>query len=106
MDILRDNAKTELVSLVETACGEAILTMKRGEEEKQLLIAEYGLSEVVYEDAIDYYLDNEHWTQDQFDDYWENGGEDKEIDEYIDEIVDNYDDDSTWEEIETVTYTI
>lgn len=90
---------TELVSLVETACGEAILTMKRGKEEKQLVIAEYGLSEVVYEDAIDYYLDNEHWTQDQFDDYWENGGEDKEIDEYIDEIVDNYDDDSTWEEL-------
>lgn len=90
---------TELVSLVETAYGEAILTMKRGEEEKQLVIAEYGLSEVVYEDAIDYYLDNEHWTQDQFDDYWGNGGEDKEIDEYIDEIVDNYDDDSTWEEL-------
>ena len=90
---------TELVSLVETAYGEAILTMKRGEEEKQLVIAEYGLSEVVYEDVIDYYLDNEHWTQDQFDDYWENGGEDKEIDEYIDEIVDNYDADSTWEEI-------
>lgn len=93
---------TELVSLVETACGEAILTMKRGEEEKQLLIAEWGLSEVVYEDSIDYYLDNEHWTQDQFDDYWENGGEDKEIDEYIAMTVDNYDDDSTWEEIGTL----
>lgn len=102
MDILRDNAKTELVSLVETACGEAILTMKRGEEEKQLLIAEYGLSEVVYESTVDYYMDNLGWTQEQFDDYWENGGEDKEIDNYVAITVDNYDDDSTWEELETL----
>lgn len=99
MDILRDNAKTELVSLVETAYGEAILTMKRGEEEKQLLIAECGLSEVVYESSVDYYLDNLGWTQEQFDNYWENGGEDKEIDNYVDGTVDFYDDDSTWEEI-------
>ena len=35
---------TELVSLVETAYGEAILTMRRGEEEKQLVIANTGLS--------------------------------------------------------------
>lgn len=99
MDILRDNAKTELVSLVETAYGEAILTMKRGEEEKQLLIAECGLSEVVYESTVDYYLDNLGWTQEQFDDYWENGGEDKEIDNYVDGTVDYYDNRSTWEEI-------
>ena len=99
MDILRDNAKTELVSLVETAYGEAILTMKRGEEEKQLLIAECGLSEVVYESSVDYYLDNLGWTQEQFDNYWENGGEDKEIDNYVDGTVDYYDDSSTWEEI-------
>lgn len=99
MEILRDNAKTELVSLVETACGEAILTMKRGEEEKQLLIAECGLSEVVYESSVDYYLDNLGWTQEQFDNYWENGGEDKEIDNYVDGTVDYYDDWSTWEEI-------
>ena len=94
------NLTTKMVELKETTYGEAILTLKRGNETKQLVIAEYGLSEVVYEDAIDYYLDNEHWTQDQFDDYWENGGEDKEIDEYIDEIVDNYDADSTWEELD------
>ena len=99
MDILRDNAKTELVSLVETAYGEAILTMKRGEEEKQLLIAECGLSEVVYESSVDYYLDNLGWTEEQFDNYWENGGEDKEIDNYVDGTVEYYDDWSTWEEI-------
>lgn len=97
---------TELVSLAETAYGEAILTMKRGEEEKQLVIADCGLSDVVYESAIDYYLDNEHWTQEHFDDYWENGGEDKEIDSYVDGVIDFYDDDLTWEELETVTYTI
>ena len=90
---------TELVSLVETGIGEVILTLKRGEEEKEILIAECGLSDVVYESAIDYYLNNEHWTQEHFDDYWENGGEDKEIDNYIDGIVDLYDDDSAWEEL-------
>lgn len=99
MDILRDNAKTELVSLVETTCGEAILTMQRGEEEKELVIAETGLSGVVYESSVDYYLDNLGWTQEQFDNYWENGGEDKEIDNYVDGTVDYYDDWSTWEEI-------
>ena len=90
---------TELVSLVETAYGEAILTMQRGKEEKELVIAETGLSGVVYDSAIDYYLDNLGWTQEQFDDYWENGGEDKEIDNYVDGTVDYYDDDSAWEEI-------
>lgn len=90
---------TELVSLVETAYGEAILTMKRGEEEKQLLIAGCGLSEVVYDSAIDYYMYDLNWTEEQFDNYWENGGEDKEIDNYVDGTVDYYDDWSTWEEI-------
>ena len=90
---------TELVSLVETAYGEAILTMQRGKEEKEHVIAETGLSGVVYDSAIDYYLDNLGWTQEQFDDYWENGGEDKEIDNYVDGTVDYYDDWSTWEEI-------
>ena len=90
---------TELVSLVETAYGEAILTMQRGKEEKELVIAETGLSGVVYDSAIDYYLDNLGWTQEQFDDYWENGGEDKEIDNYVDGTVYYYDDWSTWEEI-------
>ena len=99
MEILTDNAKTELVSLVETAWGEAILTMQRGEEEKELVIANTGLSEVVYESSVDYYLDNLGWTQEQFDDYWENGGEDKEIDNYVDGTVDYYDDWSTWEEL-------
>ena len=47
MKILTDNAKTELVSLVETTYGEAILTMQRDEEEKELVIANTGLSEVV-----------------------------------------------------------
>ena len=90
---------TELVSLVETAYGEAILTMQRGKEEKELVIAETGLSGVVYDSAIDYYLDYLGWTQEQFDDYWENGGEDKEIDNYVDGTVEYYDDWSTWEEL-------
>lgn len=102
MDILRDNAKTELVSLVETTYGEAILTMQRGKEEKELVIANTGLSEVVYESSVDYYLDNLGWTQEQFDNYWENGGEDKEIDNYVDGTVEYYDDWSTWEEIGTL----
>lgn len=90
---------TELVSLVETGIGEVILTLKRGEEEKELVIAELGLSGVVYDSAIDYYMYDLNWSEEQFDDYWENGGEDKEIDNYIDGTVEYYDDWSTWEEI-------
>lgn len=97
--MIETKLNTELVSLMETAYGEAILTMKRGKEEKQIVIAECGLSGVVYDSAIDYYLDNEHWTQNQFDNYWENGGEDKEIANYVDGIIDFYDDSLTWEEI-------
>ena len=91
--------RTELVSLVETTYGEAILTMQRGKEEKELVIAECGLSEVVYESSVDYYLDNLGWTEEQFDNYWENGGEDKEIDNYVDGTVEYYDDWATWEEL-------
>lgn len=100
MEKLTDNVKTELISLIETTYGEAILTMKRGKEKKELVIANTGLSEVVYESAIDYYMYDLNWTQEQFDQYWENGGEDKEIDNYIAGMVDFYDDDSTWEELE------
>lgn len=91
--------KTELVRYEENAYGEVILTMKRGNEEKEIVISETGLGGIVYEDASEYYLGDLNWSQKQFDDYWENGGEEKECDEYIDEIVDNYDDDSTWEEL-------
>ena len=99
MKTLTNNVKTELVSFKETAYGEAILTLQRGKEEKEIVIADCGLSEVVYESAIDYYIDNLGWTQEQFDHYWKNGGEDKEIDNYVDGIVDFYDDNSTWEEL-------
>lgn len=99
MKTLTNNVKTELVSFNETTYGEAILTLQRGKEEKEIVIANNGLSEVVYESAIDYYMDNLGWTQEQFDHYWENGGEDKEIDNYVDETVDFYDDNSTWEEL-------
>ena len=92
--------KTKLVCWVENSYGETIVTMQRGQEEKHLVISETGLSGVVYGSAIDYYLDDKHWTQEQFDRYWENGGEDKEIDNYIEGTVDYYDDDSTWEELE------
>ena len=100
MEKLTDNVKTELISLTETTYGEAILTMKRGKEKKELVIANTGLSEVVYDSAIDYYMYDLNWTEEQFDNYWENGGEDKETDNYIEGTVDYYDDDSTWEELE------
>lgn len=99
MEILTNKVKTELVNCVETACGEAILTMRRWHEEKQVVIAETGLSSVVYESSVDYYLDNLGWTQEQFDKYWNNGGEEKEINNYIDRTVELYNDDSVWEEI-------
>ena len=39
------------------------------------------------------------YVWDNPDDYWENGGEDKEIDNYVDGTVEYYDDWSTWEEL-------
>ena len=93
------NPTTKMIELKETACGEAILTLKRGNETKQIVIAECGLSEVVYESSVDYYLDNLGWTQEQFDNYWENGGEDKEINNYIDGTVDYYNGNSEWQEL-------
>lgn len=92
-------AKTKLVRYEENAYGEVILTLKRGHEEKEIVVSETGLAGIVYENASEYYLGDLHWSQKQFDNYWENGGEEKECDNYISIIVDNYDDDSTWEEI-------
>lgn len=98
---MKDKSKTttKLVSLEETAIGEAILTLQRGDETKQTVIAETGLSQAVYEYTIDYYLDDLKWSQARFDDYWENGGEDKEIASYIGLMVDHYNDDLTWQEL-------
>ena len=94
------NLTTKMIELKETTYGEAILTLKRGNEIKQTVLANTGLSEVVYESAIDYYMYDLNWTEEQFDQYWENGGEDKEIDNYIEGTVEYYDDDSMWEELE------
>ena len=94
------NLTTKMVEFKETAYGEAIITLKRGNETKQAVLADTGLSGVVYESAIEYYMDNLNWTQKQFDQYWDNGGEAKEIDNYIDGIIDFYDDNSTWEELD------
>lgn len=91
---------TKMVELKETSYGEAILTLKRGNETKQIVIAETGLSGVVYESAIDYYMYDLNWTEEQFDNYWENGGEDKEIDNYIEGTIEYYNDNSTWEELQ------
>lgn len=99
---MKDKSKTttKLVSLKETAYGEAIITLQRGEETKRTIIAETGLSSMVYEFVIDYYMNDLNWTQEQFDRYWENGGEDKEIASYIGLMVDQYNDDLTWQELE------
>ena len=93
------NLTTKMVELKETIYGEAILTLKRGNETKQIVLANTGLSGVVYESAIDYYMDTLNWSQKQFDHYWDNGGEDKEIDNYIDGIVDYYNGNSEWQEL-------
>ena len=70
-------------------------------QEKKLVIG-YGWLEDVWESAQEYYMDNEGWSEKKFDNYWENGGEDKESDEYIAMTVDNYDEESNWKDLEGV----
>ena len=98
------NSDTKLVDWKENRNGDTFLVLKRGNETKQVFLATPSvsgpnLSELVYDTVIEYYLYELNWTQEKFDQYWENGGEDKEIDNYVDGTVDYYDDWSTWEEI-------
>ena len=90
-----------LVGFWESAAGELWVDMKRGNEEKKLVIG-YGWLEDVWESARDYYMDNEGWSEEKFYKYWEDGGEDREIDEYIAMTVDNYDDELNWADLEGV----
>lgn len=92
---------TKMVDLQENSYGEAILTLKRGNETKQIVIAETGLSSAAYEFVVDYYLHDLNWTQEKLDNYWDNGGEEKEIDNFVNLIIDQYDDDLTWEELQS-----
>ena len=92
---------TKLIGFWEDAGGQLWLDMKRGSEEKKLVIG-YGWLEDVWESAQENYMDNEGWSEKKFDNYWENGGEDKEIDEYIAMTVDNYDEESNWKDLEGV----
>ena len=39
------------------------------------------------------------WTQDQFDKYWDNGGEEEIIKNMITQLVECYDDECNWEEL-------
>ena len=92
---------TKLIGFWGDAGGQLWPDMKRGSEEKKLVIG-YGWLEDVWESAQEYYMDNEGWSEKKFDNYWENGGEDKEIDEYIAMTVDNYDEESNWKDLEGV----
>lgn len=89
---------TKLVSAEEDRAGELIIKMKRGDEEKIVTFSP-GYEADIYDAEFAWRQFDMGWTQEKFDDYWDNDGEEKEIQREIETIVDLYDDEQMWEEI-------
>lgn len=89
---------TKLVSAEENLAGELIIKMKRGDEEK-IVAYSPGYEADIYDAEFAWRKFDLGWTQEKFDDYWDNGGEEKEIQREIETTVDLYDDEQMWEEI-------
>lgn len=90
---------TKLVSAEENLAGELIIKMKRGDEEK-IVAYSPGYQADIYDAEFIWRQFDMGWTQEKFDDYWDNGGEEKEIQREIETTVDLYDDEQMWEEID------
>lgn len=89
---------TKLVSAEENLAGELIIKMKRGDEEK-IVTYSPGYQADIYDAEFTWRKFDLGWTQEKFDDYWDNDGEEKEIQREIETTVDLYDDEQMWEEI-------
>ena len=88
---------TKLVGVEENLAGELIIKMKRGNEEKQLVWA--GFRADIYNDELDWRQFEYGWTEEEFEQYWDDNREDSEIWRNIYDCVDTYDDEEMWEEL-------
>lgn len=96
--LVEKKLSTKLVSAEENLAGELIIKMKRGDEEK-IVAYSPGYEADIYDAEFEWRQFDMGWTQEKFDDYWDNGGEEKEIQQEIETTVDLYDDEQMWEEI-------
>ena len=88
---------TKLVNVEENLAGELIIKMKRGEEEKKFVWP--GYREDIYTKELDWCQSEYGWTEEEFEQYWDDNREDSEIWCNIYECVDVYDDEEMWEEL-------
>lgn len=89
---------TKLVSVEENLAGEFIIKMKRGDEEKKFVWPRY--LEDICTKELDWCQSEYGWTEEEFEQYWDDNREDSEIWRNIYECVDVYDDEEMWEELE------
>ncbi|PWT41051.1 hypothetical protein DKZ34_04225 [Limosilactobacillus reuteri] len=93
---------TKLVSVKESQAGELIIKMRRGNEENEYAWAGYRAD--IYDAELEFRQSEFGWTQDQFDKYWDNGGEEKEIKREINATVEIYNDEMMWEELKNMEW--
>lgn len=96
--LVENKLSTKLVSAEENLAGELIIKMKRGDEEK-IVTYSPGYEADIYDAEFEWRQFDMRWTQERFDKYWDNGGEEKEIQREIEATVDMYDDELTWGEL-------
>lgn len=88
---------TKLIGFWEDAGGQLWLDMKRGEEEKKFVWP--GYREDIYTKELDWCQSEYGWTEEEFEQYWNDNREDSEIWCNIYECVDVYDDEEMWEKL-------
>ncbi|MBW3350712.1 hypothetical protein [Limosilactobacillus reuteri] len=89
---------TKLLGAEENLAGELIVHMKRGNEELDYCFSP-GYQADEYDAELEWRQSEFGWTQDQFDKYWDNGGEEEIIKNMITQLVECYDDECNWEEL-------
>lgn len=74
------------------------LTLKRGNQVKKYVTPSFFF-ESLWESSQEYYMDDLNWSEEKFENYWDNGGEEKEYKNFVSCIVDQYDNDEIFSEL-------
>ena len=90
--------QTKLVDYRETSLGGLIIIMQRGNDKREAYYQNIG--DDVWDQAQEYYL-NLGWSEEQFENYWDDGGREKEIEHEVQSLVaDYYDDPLIYQDLE------
>lgn len=101
--LVEKKLSTKLLGTEENLAGELIVHLRRGDEELNYYYAP-GYQADVYDTELEWRQSEYGWSQDKFDEYWDNGGEKELVEDMVNQLVEWYDDEWNWEELKSMEW--